>query len=77
MCSDNLDPHGLSVLKESLILATGLLWAVQLRSYVRVKGIVTRVVDTRLICRFDEGHDEDDGRGGGGGRVRVVHQNHS
>ena len=50
---DNLDPHSLSFLRASVIV-TECFWAVQLRCFVRVNGVMARVLDTQLTCRLSE-----------------------
>jgi hypothetical protein len=47
---DNLDPQSLSFLRIS-VLVGDTFWAVQLRCYVRVNGVMARVVDTKLTCK--------------------------
>ena len=52
---DNLDPHCLSFLRLSVLVVPDLWWVVQLHYFVRVNGVMARVVDTKLTCRFEEG----------------------
>ena len=51
---DNLDPQGMSFLRVSTI-ATSTFWAVHLRCFVRVNGVMARCIDTKVTCRLDEG----------------------
>ena len=57
---NNLYPPILSFLRHSVLVVQDFLWAVQLRCYLRVNGVMARVVDTKLTCRFDKGRRVDD-----------------
>ena len=50
---DDQDPHSLSTLR-ARVLCTERAWTVSLRFFVRVNGVMARVIDTRLQCRGGE-----------------------
>jgi hypothetical protein len=50
---DNLDPHSLSFLRASVVVAETF-WFVQLRCFTRVNGVMARVLDTKLSCKLND-----------------------
>jgi hypothetical protein len=51
---DNLDPQSLSFLRAAVMMGSGF-WALQLRCFVRVNGVMARVIDTKFTCDFGGG----------------------
>ena len=47
---DDQDPHSLCSLR-ARVLCSERFWAVLLRFFVRVNGVMARIVDTKLVCR--------------------------
>ena len=66
---DNLDPHSLSFLRVSVVVADTF-WFVQQRCFVRVNGVMARVIDTKLSCAFGD-------KANGTGTAMVVHRERS
>ena len=51
---DNLDPHSFASLEVRVFVAESF-WLAYLRCFVRVNGVMARVVDTRFVCTADGG----------------------
>ena len=49
---NNLDPQSLSFLRVR-VMVTAHFWCIDLRNFIRVNGVMARVVETRLLCRAD------------------------
>ena len=51
---DNLDPHSFASLEVHVFVCEAF-WLAYLRCFVRVNGVMARVIDTRFVCTGDDG----------------------